>query len=264
MNPTLNGETRLYPIIGDPVTYARSPELLTASFARKGRNAICLPMRVPEGALDAVMAGLALVGNVDGLLVTMPHKFAVRAHCATLSETSRLLKAVSVMRRDADGSWHGDSQDGASFVKAQIDHGARPQGARVLLIGAGGAGSAIAISLLAAGVRELIVHDIDEARGRALIDLLSDPGQGRARFGPPDPTGCDMVCNATHLGMAEGDPLPVSPELLAPSMFVGDVIAGHGLTPFLRAARAAGCRTADGDQMVEAVQEMMVDFMLGG
>lgn len=263
MQVTLNGATRLFPIIGDPIIYARSPELLTASLQARGRNAMCLPMEVPQGALDAVMNGLSSTRNVDGILVTMPHKFAVKSFCSTLSETSRLLKAVSVMRRNADGSWHGDSQDGASFVKAQIDRGAQVEGARVLLIGAGGAGSAIAIALLAAGAGELIVHDIDEARVHALIALLADEGGGRMRFGPPDPTGCDVVCNATHLGMADGDPLPVAPELLNGSMFVGDVIAGHGVTPLIRAAQEAGCRTADGDQMVEAVQGMMVDYMLG-
>ena len=72
-----------------------------------------------------------------------------------------------------------------------------------------------------------------------------------------------MVCNATPMGMAEGDPLPVAANLLSSSMFVGDVIAGHGVTPFLQAAQAAGCKTANGDQMVEAVQEMMLDFMQG-
>jgi len=62
--------------------------------------------------------------------------------------------------------------------------------------------------------------------------------------------------------MADGDPLPIPGELLKSSMFVGDVIAGHGVTPFLAAAQAAGCKTANGDQMVEAVQEVMLDFML--
>ena len=85
-----------------------------------------------------------------------------------------------------------------------------------------------------------------------------------ALTGPPDPTGCDMVCNATPLGMAEGDPLPLVTDLLTSSMFVGDVIAGHGLTPFLAAAEAAGCRTANGGQMVEAVQDLMVEFMVEG
>lgn len=71
-----------------------------------------------------------------------------------------------------------------------------------------------------------------------------------------------MVYNATPLGMAEGDPLPLDTDLLTPSMFVGDVIAGHRLMPFLAADQAAGCRMANGGQMVEAVQDL-VDFMIG-
>jgi len=71
-----------------------------------------------------------------------------------------------------------------------------------------------------------------------------------------------MVCNATPMGMSPDDPLPVAAHLLNSSMFVGDVVAGHGTTPLLKAAKAAGCRTADGAQMVEAVQEMMLDFLL--
>lgn len=64
------------------------------------------------------------------------------------------------------------------------------------------------------------------------------------------------------MGMSPDDPLPVAAHLLASSMFVSDVVDGHGATPLLRAAEAAGCRTADGAQMVEAVQEMMLDFLL--
>jgi shikimate dehydrogenase len=259
----LSGKTRLYPIIGDPIIYVKSPERLTSGFAARGHNGICFPMQVPDGTLKSVMDGLTLIPNIDGLLVTMPHKFTAYAYCTTRSERARLLKVVSVMRRNADGSWHGDMLDGLAFVKAQTDQGAQPEGARVLLIGAGGAGSAIAITLLESGVRELIIHDTNEERVADLMALVAELDRGRVTAGPPDPTGCDMVCNATPLGMAEGDPLPVAADLLAPSMFVGDVIAGHGETPFLTAARAAGCKTANGDQMVEAVQGMMLDFMLG-
>ncbi len=259
----LNGETRLFPIIGDPIIYARSPQRLTAGFAARGHNGICVPMQVPDGDLAAVMGGLTRTGNVDGVLVTMPHKFAAYAYCATGSETARLFGVVSVMRRNPNGTWHGDMLDGLAFVQAQKDEGARPDGARVLLVGAGGAGSAIAIALLDAGVPELIIHDSNESRTTELLRILGDRGRGRAVSGPPDPTGCDMVCNASPMGMAEGDPLPVAANLLSSSMFVGDVIAGHGVTPFLQAAQAAGCKTANGDQMVEAVQEMMLDFMQG-
>lgn len=265
MPPTLNGATRLFPIIGDPVIYARSPELLTRSFAERGFNGISIPMQVKDGDLEGALRGISLIPNIDGLLVTMPHKFTALTYCATLSDTSRLLGSVSVMRRNPDGSWHGDITDGLAFIKAQQDQGAQVSGARALLLGAGGAGSAIAIALAAAGVRELIIHDQQEGRAAALIERLAAAGIGQNRIfaGAPDPRGCDMVCNATPMGMADGDPLPVNTDLLGPENFVGDVVAGHGETPLLRAARAKNCHTANGDQMVVAVQAMMVDFMLG-
>ncbi|MEJ8851162.1 shikimate dehydrogenase [Variovorax rhizosphaerae] len=258
----LSGESRLFPIFGDPIRYVQSPKRLTTGFAARGHNGICFPMQVADADLEVAMRAFTHTPNVDGLLVTMPHKFTAFAYCATASETARMLGVVSVIRRNADGTWHGDMLDGLAFVKAQKDAGAKPDGARVLLLGAGGAGSAIAIALLDAGVRELIIHDTSEARTNKLLELVSELGRGRVSAGPADPTGCDMVCNATPMGMADGDPLPVAAHLLAGTMFVGDVIAGHGVTPFLAAAQAVGCKTADGDQMVEAVQDIMLDFML--
>ena len=256
------GATRLYPIIGDPIKYLESPTRLTRTLHTRGHDGVCIPMQVPEDDLASVMTGLTATANVDGILVTMPHKFTAFEHCATSSTTASLLKVVSIIRRNTDGTWHGDMLDGRAFVKAQIDHGAQPDGARALLLGAGGAGSAIAIALLEAGVRELIIHDPDTARVATLIDLVSGVGQGRVVAGPADPTDCDLVCNATPLGMEDGDPLPVDPELLTWSMFVGDVIAGHGVTPFLQAAQMAGCNTANGGHMVEAAQDVMADFLL--
>jgi shikimate dehydrogenase len=219
-------------------------------------------MQVPQGDLEVVMRGLAHTPNVDGVLVTMPHKRAAFEYCATSSERARMLGVVSVIRRNPGGTWHGDMLDGLAFVKAQKDGGAQPDGARVLLVGAGGAGSAIAIALLEEGVRELIIHDADETRSAALVELLSNLGGDRVRVGGADPQGCGMVCNATPMGMADDDPLPVEPDALTPSMFVRDVIAGHGVTPWVKAARAAGCKTAGGGEMVESVQELMVAFML--
>ena len=258
----LSGATRLFPIIGDPIKYVESPMRLTRTFEERDYNGICVPMQVAAVDIDSAMAGLTASRNVDGILVTMPHKFTAFAHCTTSSERAKMLGVVSVIRRNLDGTWHGDMLDGLAFVKAQKDHGAEPEGARVLLVGAGGAGSAIAIALLEAGIRELVIHDADELRVTRLIDLLSGLGRGRVSAGPPDPTGCDLVCNATPMGMEENDPLPVDAALLTSSMFVGDVIAGHGLTPFLQAAESAGCRTANGGHMVEAAQEVMADFML--
>lgn len=256
----LDGATRLFPIIGDPIEFVKSPQQLTRGFEARGRNALCLPMQVAKDDLDAVMHALTLTGNVDGVLVTMPHKFSAFTNCATSSDTARMLGGVSVMRRNGDGTWHGDMLDGLAFVKAQIDHGACVKDGRALLIGAGAAGSAIAIALLEAGVCELVIHDADASRSTRLSRLVADLGRGRVRIGPADPTGCTLMFNATPMGLSESDPLPVSRELLASSMFVGDVIAGHGVTPLLSAAQSVGCKTANGVQMVEAVQDMMLDF----
>ena len=259
----LNGTTRLFPIIGDPIKYAESPVTLTRTLADHGHNAVCVPLEVPKDTFDIVMAGLTASLNVDGILVTMPHKFTAFAHCTTSSGRASLLGVVSVMRRNPDGSWHGDMLDGLAFVKAQQGNGAHVDGARALLVGAGGAGSAIAVALLDADVRELIIYDSDHARVTKLLELLAEISHGRVRAGSSDPTGCDLVFNATPMGMEDSDPLPVDSALLTSSMFVGDVIAGHGVTPFLEAAQATGCKSASGANMVEAVQDLMVEFMLG-
>ena len=258
----LSGETALYPIIGDPIIFVRSPQRMTANFEARGHNGICVPMQVPDGDLESVVLGLQRVPNVRGLLVTMPHKNTMFAYCSTSSETSKLLGVVSVARRNTDGSWHGDMLDGLAFVAAQKKAGAKPQGARVLQIGTGGVGSAIAIALLDAGVRELVLHDINESRRDKLVQLLSGLGRGRVVAGRPDPTGFDMVVNATPMGMSPNDPLPVPAHLLTASMFVGDVVAGHGVTPLIRAGQDASCKTASGLQMNEAEMDLMPDFFL--
>jgi shikimate dehydrogenase len=263
MPEMLNGESLLYPILGDPILYVKSPQRLTAEFRARDHNGICVPMQVLDGELESVILGLTAIRNVRGLLITMPHKNNMFACCATSSKTSKLLGVVSAARRNADGSWHGDMLDGLAFVAAQKQQGAKLEGRRVLQVGGGGAGSAIAIALLEAGVRELILHDANPARLNDLIRLLSRVGHGRVVAGPPEPTGCDVVVNATPMGMSPEDPLPVPSHLLTSSMFVGDVVAGHGVTPLLKAARAAGCKTADGFQMVEAGMEIMPNFLLG-
>lgn len=261
MTTQLTGASRLFVIIGDPVKYLESPVRLTQTFADRGKLAACVPLEVRADDLDVAMAALSVAGNVDGVLVTMPHKISVVPYCSTLSHRSKLLGVVSHMRRNPDGTWHGDMFDGISFVQAQIDNGAEVEGARALLFGAGGAGSAIAIDLLERGVSELVIHDPSEERVATLVSDLAGVGTGTVRSGGADPTGFDLILNATPLGMNENDPLPVDPALLTASMFVGDVIGGHGVTPLIAAARAAGCGTATGSDMVVAGLNPIADFM---
>ena len=205
----LNGATRLFPIIGDPIKYVESPQRLTRTFEKRGHNAVCVPMQVPDGDLDTVMAGLTASRNVDGILVTMPHKFTAFAQCATSSERARMLRVVSVIRRNLDGTWHGDMLDGLAFVKAQQEHGAQPK-VRGHFSSAPAAQVARSPSSFSGRGSANLSSTTPTSRGSPqLLDLLSDLGRGRVSAGPPDPAGCDLVCNASPMGMEDEDPLPV-------------------------------------------------------
>lgn len=261
---TPNGATRLHVIVGDPIAQVKSPAGVTASFARRGRNAALVPAHVAPQDLDGFLQGIGPMRNLDGVVVTVPHKFACFRHCGTTTERARLLGAVNVMRRNADGSWHGDMLDGEAMVSAIRAAGFNPGACRALLVGAGGAGTAIALALLQAGVASLAVHDVDAARREALRQRLQPQGGGVLRLlDAADPEGCDLVVNATPAGMRPEDPLPVPTERLKGHMFVADVITAPEVTPLLHAARAMGCRTQTGTGMFEAQLELIADFLLG-
>ena len=258
----LSGETRLVGIVGDPIAQVKSPAGVTQALRERGRNSVCVPIHVTSADLDDFVRGVSLVRNLDGIIVTVPHKFAVYRHCATATKRARFLGAVNVLRRNADGSWHGDHCDGEGFVNGIRAAGCKPEGQRALLAGAGGAGSAIALALVEAGVAELAVHDGDAGRRDSLLDRLGARSQARVQAGSADPTGYTLVVNATPAGMRPEDPCPVEVDKLTPEMFVADVITAPAVTPLLEAARRIGCQTQVGGGMFAAVSELMLEFLL--
>jgi shikimate dehydrogenase len=261
MIPT--GATRLYVIVGDPIAQVRSPAGVTEEFVARGRNAILVPVQVAPVDLADFLSVAGRLKNLDGIVATIPHKFACYQACASATDRAHFLQTVNLMRRRADGTWHGDMVDGLGFLGAARAKGIDPRGMRALLVGAGGAGSAIALALVEAGVSELAIHDSATERRDALIDRLNQLGKGRARVGSADPTGFDFVANATPAGMKEGDPLPVDVTKLAPSTYCGCVITVPEIPPFITAARKIGCVTATGTDMYRQQQGIIVDFLLG-
>ncbi len=259
----LSGETRIFVIIGHPIAQVKAPAGMTKGFVERGRNAIVVPIHVLPENVDAFIEALGPIRNVDGIIATVPHKFAARRHCSSVSARARLLDSANVVRRNADGSWDGDMTDGQGFVSAMMQTGCEPWGQRALLVGAGGAGSAIGLQLLDSGVAELAVHDMDGAKRDALIAKLSGMHPGKVVTGSADPTGFGIVANATPMGMKQGDPLPVEVGRLKPETFVGDVITVPEVSPLLDAARRIGCRTQTGVGMFLAQRELMLDFLEG-
>jgi len=125
------------------------------------------------------------------------------------------------------------------------------KGARALVVGSGGVGSAIVASLAKAGVAELALFDAYPASMNSLAERLrTHYPQLKITVGSKDPDGFDIVVNATPLGMKEGDPLPMDVERIAPSALVGEVVMKQEITPFLAAARARGCEIQIGTDML--------------
>ena len=257
----ITGATRLYAIVGDPIAQVRSPEIFTERFAAIGVDAVLVPAHVPAERFDTIIPALLALGNLDGVLVTVPFKARMAAFAKRLGATATAIGAVNALRRDEDGSWTGDMFDGIGFVRGAQAKGARLRGRRVALFGAGGAGSAIACALADAGVASIDVIDTEACRATALVDRLRSAFPGCAlAAGKGVREGIDMVVNASPVGMRPDDGLPGSIGPLDPDTLVGDVVIAPAPTAVIRHAMRCGCPWVDGRDMHGGQVEALIAF----
>jgi shikimate dehydrogenase len=245
----VSGTTRLYGLVGDPLHAARSPQLFNSLFAKQNSDAVCIPFSVKAGNLDSFVGGLRTVNNLDGLFVTMPHKARMIDLVDEIDVTARQANVLNIVRCTDEGRWIGATFDGCGCVLGMQWEGNDPTGRSVLLVGAGGAGRAIAFAIAAAGARALTIFDADELLGQRLAEAVAVAADCDTRFGPSDPSGFDIVINATPLGMKPGDAMPIDPARLSPHATVVDIILKPDPTPLCEAARSRGCRVQGGRPM---------------
>jgi shikimate dehydrogenase len=238
---TIRGTTALLAHIGFPTHAFKSPLIYNPYFEQAGIDAVLVPMGCQAENFPRVLAAVFSLTNIRGALITMPHKQTAAALVDDASPAVRIAGSCNAVRRTADGRLYGDLFDGDGFTRALTRKHCRIAGARALIIGAGGVGSAIAASLAAAGSRALALFDIQPGRARALADRLAASYPNlHLTIGVNDPAEQDIVVNATPLGMRSDDPLPVAIERLEPGTWVGDVVISDHMTPFLIAAQGRG------------------------
>jgi shikimate dehydrogenase len=262
MLSSYSGATRVYPIVGDPIAQVKAPFGVTAAFEARGADAICVPFQVRVADFAAFMSTMLKSLNVDGVIITVPHKFAAFDVCDRLSDRARFLRSVNTIRKAADGAFVGDMFDGLGFVEACRARGASFAGKRALLVGVGGAGTAIAHAIATRGVSHLSIYDQNHERRDGLALKLQQASFNVEAVDRPDPGGFGIVCNATPLGMRAGDPLPFDVSRVDTGAFVGDVVTKPEITPLIAAARARGLGTSTGVDMFAKVRDLMVDFLL--
>ncbi|MBL4756375.1 MAG: shikimate dehydrogenase [Rhizobiales bacterium] len=262
MDVRLDGETQVFFIVGDPIAQVKSPTLLTQKMVENGANALLVPAHVAPDGFAGFVAAAKLMQNVGGIVITVPHKPAALKFCDQITDRARYAGSVNVMVRQIGGNWLGDNTDGLGYLGGIRALGYDVKGKRSLLIGVGGAGAAIAYELLAQGVAHLAIHELNEARSADVIARLSEAFPGKVSKGSADPSGFDLICNATPVGMRESDPTPVQVEKLIGHEFVADSITKPEITPMLVAACAKGCNTMPGLGMFNAQADILVDFLV--
>lgn len=257
----ISGSTRLFVIVGDPIAQVGSPRLFNALFAERGVDAVLVPLHVSPADLPGVLDACRRMRNLDGVVVTVPHKIAVCPLLDAIGDAGTRIGAVNAVRREADGRLVGDNFDGAGCVRGLAAAGHRIAGRRALVVGAGGAGAAVAHALADAGAGPLTIFDTDGDRAATLAARVAAARPAaRAEVGPPDPRGFDMVVNCTPLGMKAEDPYPVDPDRLDAGALVVDVILRPAVSPLLEAAAARGCATQPGVRMLEGQVAAIAEF----
>ncbi|WP_425307394.1 ThiF family adenylyltransferase [Ammonicoccus fulvus] len=247
----LTGTTSLLLHIGWPTHSFKAPMIYNPWFESREIDAMVVPLGVKAPEFAAAFPALMKSGNVRGALVTMPHKVAVLDLVDEVRPSAAVAGAANAVAVEADGRLVADMFDGAGFVGGMRTGGHDPRGDSALVVGCGGVGSAIAASLAAAGVAELGLFDTRVEAMEGLAErLAAHYPELRITTGHRDPAGFGIVVNGTPLGMNPGDPMPVDVDRLAPGAFVGEVVMTEHVTPFLAAARARGCATQLGVDML--------------
>ncbi len=257
----VSGRTRIYGIVGHPIEQVRSPEMFSASFKARGADAILLPFHVLPADFDRVVPALMLMPNLDGLIFTIPFKQQAMALADAIGPNARIVGAINALARQAGGGWKGEIFDGIGCVEGFRQAGLSFAGKRVMLIGAGGAGSAIGVAIAHEGPTSVRVFDPDTGRAQDLIRRIGlvDPAIA-VSYAEPHCEDTDILLNASPVGMLDDARMPISIDRFDPTLVVFDAIVKPEMTPLLQLAAQSGCRFIQGRQMMLGQISKMTDY----
>lgn len=259
MESRINGYTKLYALIGSPVGHSGSPAMYNYSFGKLGIDAAYLAFDIPLEKVEDAVAALKTL-NVGGFNVTMPDKTAVARLVDRLSPAAKLVGACNTVVVEEDGSLTGHITDGTGFVRNLKEHGVEVSGKKTVLLGTGGAATAIAVQMALDGVDEIAIFNRKDeffANGEKTVEKIrrAVPSIGNIYIEDLDNrellgkviSESDILINATRAGMSPlEDVLPVPEEFLHKNLAVADVVYNPRETLLIKKAQEAGCRAAVG------------------
>ena len=259
MERRINGHTRLYALIGSPVGHSGSPAMYNYSFEKLGIDAAYLAFDTPLEKTEETVNALRTL-NVGGFNITMPNKTAVAQLVDRLSPAAEMVGACNTVVVEEDGTMTGHITDGTGFIRNLKEHGVEVKGKKIVLLGTGGAATAIAVQAALDGVEELaIFNQKDEfyANGEKTVEKIRKavPSIGKVSIDDLNDTELlgkvlaesAILINATRAGMSPlQDVIPVPAEFLHKDLAVADVVYNPRETLLVQKAKEIGCRAAIG------------------
>ncbi len=245
--------TRLVILLGKPLGHSVSPAMHNSAFAELGMDYCYLPVEVTAEDLATVFAGLKRM-NLAGGNVTVPHKIRIIELLDRLDPLAQSIGAVNTICLE-QGQAVGYNTDGYGFLRSlQEVAGISPAGQRFLLLGAGGAARAIAMTLALEGAEAIMISNRNAERAELLAEEINRAIRPCAAMVAAEPKAqqaalaeSTVLINCTSLGMAPAnDTLALDPSLLHPGLTVADIVYNPMRTRLLAAAEKIGCRTVPG------------------
>ncbi len=260
-----NYRSELVGVFGCPIDDNPTVVVEEAGFKELGLDFRYLTILVkPEDLGDAV-AGLKAM-NMRGINLTIPHKVEVIKYLDELSPAAKLIGAVNTVVNN-DGVLFGENTDGKGFTKSLKDSGVKLAGAKITMLGAGGAARAIAVECALEGASEIVIINRDMTRGDELASLINEKTSTHAAYipwlGTADiPDGTDILINGTSVGLFPNvnDKPNINYSQVNANMIVTDVVINPPETTFLKEAKKRGARTIRGIGMM--VNQAAVNFKL--
>lgn len=258
----ISGTTKIYGIFADPIAQVKAPAAFNALIAERGADAVFVPFHVCADSFVEAVEGMQRLRNFAGFTLTIPHKEAAARLCTRLGPIARACGAVNAVRIGPDGDLVGETFDGVGMVAAIERRMALSCNSSVLLVGAGGAGRAIAFAIAEKGIARLRISNRSTARAEELAEAVRQHHPGlHVETGSASPEDFDVMINATSLGLGGDARLPFEPERTRPGSVVADVIMEPAISPVLAACRALGRPVVPGAEMLAHQVGLMADFL---
>jgi shikimate dehydrogenase len=259
------GTTKIYGCLADPIDHVRAPTIFTSIFNKKKIDAVMIPIYVSKSNLSDVIKSLKLIKNFHGMTITIPHKTAIVSLCDLLESDADRTQAVNWIKFDKNRKLIGNNFDGKGFVNGFLEQKHSLNNKTICLFGSGGAGVAIAYALANENLKKLklINRDINKANDlkkniNKIYPNLHIQVLSQINYILED---CDIVINATSLGLKSNDKLPFDVNKTKLDCIIADIIMNPSETELLKQSKSIGRTVHYGKYMIESQIELAGNFL---